>query len=253
MLCKRVIPTMLVRGRTLVKGERFNSWRSIGNAMQAAKVHAARGVDELCILDISATAEGRGPDLDMVRELSEGCFIPITVGGGIRSVDDINQLLRAGADKVAICTGAVDVHGLVEAAADRFGSQAIVVSMDIRQSNVWVKSGSCGRCWAIERKIQNPAAWARRYQDRGAGEILLQSIDRDGTMEGYDLDLIREVSAAVTVPVIASGGCRDYADMLSAFKAGADACAAGALFSFTDATPRGAAQFLKFNNVEVRL
>jgi len=248
MLCKRVIPSMLVRGRTLVKGERFNSWRSIGHAAQAARIHAARGVDELMILDISATAEGRGPDLDLVRELSEGCFIPITVGGGVRSLKDIDALLRAGADKVAVCTFALERPTFVSEAAARFGAQAIVGCVDVRQPG-WPCSESGSLAWHLFGAL----VWAKALADAGAGEILLTSVDRDGTMEGYDLDLIREVSTAVGVPVIASGGCRDYADMLAAFKAGADACAAGAMFAFTDATPRGAAQFLKRNNIEVRV
>lgn len=235
MLAKRVIPTMLVRGRTLVKGERFDSWRSIGHALQAAKVHAARGVDELMILDISATAEGRGPDLDMVRELSEGCFIPITVGGGVRSVEHIDALLRAGADKVCIGRGAE----VLPAASERFGKQALVASLDINDED------ALGLGYATEQ--------AANLAFMGAGEILLQSVQRDGTLQGYDLDLIREVSAAVSIPVIASGGCGTYDHMLEAFKAGADACAAGAMFAFTDATPRGAAKHLKEHGICVRL
>lgn len=246
MLAKRIIPTMLVRGRTLVKGERFDSWRSIGHAAQAARIHAARGVDELMILDISATAEGRGPDLDLVRELSEGCFIPITVGGGVRSIDDVNALLRAGADKVCINTAAREDPKFIRRAAERFGSQAIVVCVE-HDHHLAVLKG--------RRKhfIPHPAIFAREMSDAGAGEILLSSVVRDGTMEGYELDVIRSVSTNVPVPVIVSGGCRGYPDMLAAFKAGADACAAGAMFAFTDATPRGAAQFLKRNNIEVRV
>lgn len=245
-LARRIIPTLLVRGRTLVKGERFDSWRSIGHAAQAARVHAMRQVDELMILDIAATAEGRGPDLELVRELSEGCFIPITVGGGVRSIDDVDQLLRAGADKVAICTAFWEVPDLVDRATDRFGSQAIVVSLDVREGAATTRCGAhnCGMP-ALRAALQ--------AENAGAGEILLSSVLRDGTMQGYDLDLVREVSTAVSIPVIASGGCASYADMASAFKVGADACAAGALFAFTDATPKGAAQFLKRNNIEVRV
>lgn len=237
---------MLVRGRTLVKGRQFAGDRSIGHVLQAARVHAMRGVDELCILDIAATAEGRGPDLDMVRELSEGCFIPITVGGGVRTLGDIDALLRAGADKVAVRTAA-HRPGFVEQASMRFGSQAIVVSLDVRHGLVHVAHD--------EAQIVHggPAQAARDMQEAGAGEILLQDIERDGTMNGYNVELVREVSNAVSVPVIASGGCSSYADMVSAFKAGADACAVGALFAFTDATPRGAAQFLKRNHIEVRV
>lgn len=239
---------MLCRGRTLVKGKSFQGDRSIGHVMQAAQVHAKRGVDELCILDIAATAEGRGPDLDMVRELSAGCFIPITVGGGVKTLQDIDDLLRAGADKVSI--GAAWREGsavLIRRAAERFGRQAIVVVLDIKNDEVW----NGGR--PVPADAYDWPLWARRLDAWGAGEILLQSVDRDGTMTGFDLDLIREVSAATTIPVIASGGCRDYADMLAAIQAGADGVAAGALFAFTDSTPRGAAKYLREHNVCVRL
>ncbi len=246
MLAKRIIPSLLVKGRTIYKGEKFNCWRSIGHALQGAQVHARRGVDELLVLDVAATAEGRGPDLNMVRELSEGCFTPITVGGGVRTLCDINALLRAGADKVAIGTGWVEVPNLIRDAAARFGRQAIVASLDVSQGTVVCRNGQMMPGW-------NPYSKAEWLDAQGAGEILLSNVDRDGTMQGYDLDLIRKVSAAVSVPVIASGGCRDYDDMLAAFKAGADACAAGALFSFTDATPKGAAKHLKAAGLEVRL
>lgn len=238
---------MLVRGRTLVKGERFNGWRSVGHAAQAARIHAARGVDELCILDVSATAEGRGPDLDLVRELSADCYIPITVGGGVRSLEDIDALLRAGADKVAICTGAWEVVDLFEDAAKRFGGQAIVASVD---------AGPRGRvtyrCGA-KTLGYTPRYVAGLLEQYGAGEILLQSVERDGTMVGYDIDLIHEVSKAVSIPVIASGGCSGPEDMLKAIQAGASAVAAGALFQFTDETPRSCAQYLKAKGWEVRL
>jgi cyclase len=236
MLAKRIIPTMLCRGRTLVKGERFKGDRSVGHVMQAARIHAARGVDELCILDIGATAEGRGPDLEMVRELSEGCFIPITVGGGIKSLKDIDALLRSGADKVAIGDAARDPESLLlQAASDRFGRQAIVQIVDYNQSGLATYGTT-----AI-------------FLSKHAGEILLQSVGRDGLMCGYDIDLIREVSAAVSIPVIASGGCSGPEDMLNAIKAGADAVAAGALFQFTDETPKSCAQYLIAHGVEVRL
>jgi cyclase len=250
MLCKRIIPTMLVRGRTLVKGERFDSWRSIGHAAQAAKVHARRGVDELMILDISATAEGRGPDLDLVRELSEGCFIPITVGGGVRSLADIDALLRAGADKVAIGKGWHEVPGLIRDAAARFGRQAIVGIVDDQQYGSWNHpEWACTNAICRKQAVMD-CGWLAR---EGAGEILLQSVDRDGTMQGYDLETIREVSSAVSIPIIASGGCGTPEHMLEAFRAGADACAAGAMFAFSDETPKGVARYLKSAGVEMRL
>lgn len=264
MLCKRVVPTLLVRGRTLVKGKGFAGDRSVGHVLQAAKVHARRGVDELVILDIAATSEGRGPDLEMVRALSADCFVPITVGGGVKSLDDIDALLRAGADKVCLGTAALRVSGLIAGAADRFGRQAIVVSVDYRyvlapgrDSKAPAIALNCGTVGPMITGSDEPfirpmwlVDWA---ETEGAGEILLQCIDRDGTMEGYDLEMITEVAAATSIPVIASGGAGSYADMLAAIHAGADAVAAGAMFAFSDATPRGAAKYLKDHGICVRL
>ena len=245
MLCKRIIPSILVRGKTAYKGEKFNSTRSVGSALASARIHAARGVDELMILDIAATAEGRGPDLDLVLALSEGCFIPITVGGGVRTLKDIDDLLRAGADKVAICTASHEVPDLISRAANRYGNQAIVAVIEHRN---WVTY----RCGSRTVKI-TPVEWAKKLQLAGAGEIVLSNVERDGTLSGYDIEMIRAVSNAVDVPVIASGGCRDYADMEAAFKAGADGCAAGAMFQWTDQTPKGAARFLKQAGLEMRV
>lgn len=247
MLAKRVIPTVLVRGKMAYKGEKFNSSRLIGSALAIMQVHAKRGVDEILCLDIAATAERRGPDLDLVRELSEGCFIPLTVGGGVRSLEHIDQLLRAGADKVAICTAAYREQGLIAEASARFGAQAIVVCIEATADRC-----AKGLFWTDDLPI-TATVCAAAVAAWGAGEILLTSIDRDGMMQGYDLGLIREVSAAVDIPVIASGGCGSYADMLAAFQAGADACASGAMFAFTDNTPKGAAKFLKSRGLEVRL
>jgi len=238
MLAKRVIPTILTKGRLAYKGKQFACDRVIGDALTMAQVHARRGVDELMVLDVSATAEGRSPDLDMVRELTAGCFIPVTVGGGVKSLQDIDALLRAGADKCAIGSASrIPDLTLLQDAAERFGRQAIMVSLDIPGG------------WPADAA----AATAAHLERNGAGEILLQSVDRDGMMCGYDLDLISSVSHAVSIPVIASGGCSSYQDMYEAFIAGADACAVGALFAFSDETPRGAARWLKSRGVEVRL
>jgi imidazole glycerol-phosphate synthase subunit HisF len=243
MLAKRVIPTMLCRGRTLVKGKAFQGDRSIGHVQQAARVHAKRGVDELLILDIGATAEGRGPDLDMVRELSAECYIPITVGGGVRSCEDIDALLRAGADKIAIGAALHKVPALLHNARERFGAQAIVCVIDAMP----------------DRSVRAPgwgpmdAPFVAKYAaDHGAGEIVIQARERDGMLNGYDLDLIREVSVAVSIPVIASGGCGSPEHMHEALQAGADAVAAGAMFAFTDHTPRSCARFLCEKGWEVR-
>jgi cyclase len=195
-----------------------------------------RGVDELLILDIGATAEGRGPDLDLIRELSAEVFIPITVGGGVKSIDDINALLRAGADKVAICSAFMTDPDFVRDASDRFGAQAITVV---------IEHNAEGQTFPVLQ-----AQWA---EEVGAGEIVVQSKPRDGMMNGYALPVIGAVASAVDIPVVASGGCSGYADMAEALKRGASGVAAGALFAFTDCTPRGAAVYLSDHGIPVRL
>lgn len=232
MLAVRIIPTLLYRGATLVKGRQFRSWRSVGHVQQAARIHAMRGVDELCCLDIGATPEGRGPDFDLVEKLTDGNFCPVTVGGGVRTVEDVKLLLRAGADKVCIKSAYWSIPEFARA----FGSQAIVAAVDYIDSYRDVG-------------IRNAMA----MEQGGAGEILLTSIDREGTMEGYDLDTIKAVSEAVSIPVIAHGGCGTYAHMLEAIQAGASAVAAGAMFQFSDNTPKGAAEYLAAKGIEVRL
>lgn len=234
MLAKRIIPTILCRDWQLVKGIAFDSWRSVGLAAQAVRIHQARGVDELCLLDISATKEGRGPCLALVEDLANACFMPLSVGGGVRSVQDVRDLLHAGADKIVIGSSIRTIRD----AASIVGSQAIVASVDVRNGMV--------------RGVP-PDVWAITMERYGAGEILLQCVERDGTLAGYDLALIRKVSQAVSIPVIASGGCGTYEHMAEAILAGADAVAAGAMFQFTDATPKGAAQYLATQGMEVRL
>jgi len=235
MLAKRIIPSVLVRGKTAYKGPGFGDQctRSVGSALAICRTHARRGVDELLILDIGATPEGRGPDLELVKQLSDECFIPITVGGGVKTLDDIDALLRAGADKVAIGAAVRDDPALLMASADRFGRQAIVA---IVECDAWQAAGVI--CKGVEML--------------GAGEIVLQSVDRDGHMSGYDLDSIRSASCC-DVPLIVSGGCRGELDMFEAIAAGADGVAAGALFQFTDTTPRDCARYLHSNGIEVRL
>lgn len=246
MLAKRIIPTLLTRGRQLVKGRGYDSWRYVGVAAQAVRIHQSRGVDELAILDITATAEGRGPDLDLIASLSETCFMPLSVGGGVKSVQSVRGLLNAGADKIILGTAAHENPHLINDIADTVGSQAITVSIDIKAGTVWTHSGT------VNTGL-DPLTYAALAEKNGAGEILLSSIDRDGTMEGYDLDLIQKISHAVHIPVIASGGCGTYQHMLEAIQAGADAVAAGAMFQFTDQTPKGAAEYLAAHNIEVRL
>lgn len=233
-LATRIIPTLLCRGRQLVKGKQFNAWRSVGLVAQAVRIHQARGVDELVMLDIAATKEGRGPDLKLVEELTKDCFMPLAVGGGVRSIDDIQDLLRAGADKVVIKSAGLD---LVRRASKIVGCQAIVAAMDYDDDVP---------PWQRTRIAQE---WA----DAGAGEILLTRMDYEGMMHGYDLRTIYAVARDVDIPVIAHGGCGTYEHILRAVQAGASAVAAGAMFQFTDATPLGAAEYLATQGIETRI
>jgi cyclase len=246
MLAKRIIPTLLCRGRTLVKGQKFDSWRSVGVAEQAVRIHQAREVDELVLLDITATAEGRGPDLNLVEQLAEACFMPLTVGGGVRNVEDVRTLLKAGADKVVVGTAAYrDPYALFKM-AEAVGTQAIVVAVDVKGKSVYVESGKT-------QTQSAPLRFARMASWCGAGEILLTSIDREGTMAGYDLKLVHEIATDLDIPVIANGGCGSYEHMHQALEAGASGVAAGAFFQFTDHTPKGAAEYLAARGLEMRV
>lgn len=251
MISKRIIPVILCRGRQMVKGIRFNSWRSVGVAAQAVRVHQMRGVDELVLLDIGATEAGRGPDLELVSELATTCFMPLAVGGGVRNLHDVHMLLRAGADKVVIGSAAID-SSVVRDAARVVGSQAIVVSIDVKAG---VVHGRCGTkpYHSSPDEPLGPETWAIEVQQMGAGEILLTSVDSEGTMRGYDLNLISRIARLVNIPVIAHGGCGNYEHMYEALRAGADAVAAGAMFQFTDATPAEAARYLAGRGIETRI
>lgn len=243
-LAHRVIPTILCRGRVAFKGERFQATRSIGLAENLIRVHAARLVDEVVLLDIGATPEGRGPDLSLVEELSEALFCPLAVGGGIRGVEDVRALLRAGADKVVIGTARPRA---IREIADAVGSQAVVAAIDYREDGyVYKKCGTL--CVPV-----TPRLWARELERAGAGEILLTAIEREGTLAGYDLPMLAAVAGEVGIPVVAHGGCSGWRDMGQAIRAGASAVAAGALFQFTDLTPREAAQHLVKDGIEARV
>lgn len=251
MLKKRVIPTLLFKDVGLVKGISFDSWRRVGTAMQSVKVYNVRDVDELMFLDISATDAGREPDYEAINELADECFVPLTVGGGVRNIEDVRRLLLAGADKVAINSAAVDDTELIARSANRFGSQCVVISIDTKYVNgehkVFTHSGKKETRWRA-------CDWAKQAENLGAGEILLTSIDRDGTMSGYDLGLIRSVVDNVSIPVIASGGAGCYEDMEKALRVGgASAVAAASIYHFTEQTPLEAKRYLKARGVPVRL
>lgn len=242
-LARRIIPTLLYRGTQLVKGKQFNSWRSVGHALQAARIHAARGVDELVMLDIGATPSRTEPNYALIEALTADAFTPIAVGGGITKLSQIKRLLSAGADKIVIGSS---LAALTEA-SDTVGCQAVVAAIDYDVSGqVWRQCG-------LEATGMDVVAMARLAEGAGAGEIMLTCINREGGMEGYDIETLKRVVEAVSIPVIAHGGCGAYEHMHEAIQAGADAVAAGAMFQFTDQTPRGAAEYLAAQGVEVRI
>jgi imidazole glycerol-phosphate synthase subunit HisF len=238
MLKIRVIPTLLWKGPGLVKGAGFDSWRRVGPVLPAIRVYNRREVDELVLLDIAATPDDEQPDLESLADYGQDCFVPLCFGGGIRDSDQVRALLRSGADKVSVNSAAYARPDLVRDIARRHGTQCVVASIDVRPAGRgrWTCFSHAG----MRDTGQDAVAWARQMQDAGAGEILLTSIDRDGTFQGYDLDLIAAVSAAVSVPVIASGGAGGYGDMVAAVRAGASAVAAASIFHFTELTPAGA-------------
>lgn len=251
MLKVRVIPTLLWKGFGLVKGVGFNSWRRVGSVLPAIKVYNTRDVDELVLVDITASPENNAPDHDSVSDFSDECSVPLTVGGGITTIDQIVALLHAGADKVSLNSVIYERPSFVDEAANRFGAQCIVVSIDARRTEGG--SYTCFSHAGARETGRDPVSWAKELAGRGAGEILLTSIDRDGTMTGYDLDLIERVTKAVDIPVIASGGAGQYGHMVEAVRdAGASAVAAASIFHFTEQTPAGAKQALLAAGIPVR-
>jgi cyclase len=238
-LAVRVIPCLDVDAGRVVKGVNFVDLRDAGDPVELARAYDAQGADELVFLDITASSGDRATTYDVVRRTAEQVFIPLTVGGGVRTVDDIDLLLRAGADKVGVNTAAIARPELLREAAERFGSQCVVLSVDARRCPEGVSTPSG---WEVtthggRRSTAIDAIdWALRAAELGAGEILLNSMDADGTKDGYDLDLIRAVRAAVSVPVIASGGAGRVEDFAPAVDAGADAVLAASVFHFGDLT-----------------
>ncbi|RRQ12353.1 imidazole glycerol phosphate synthase subunit HisF [Corynebacterium bovis] len=239
-LAVRVIPCLDVDGGRVVKGVNFTGLRDAGDPVELAARYEADGADELTFLDVSASTEGRGTMLDVVRRTADQVFIPLTVGGGVRSAEDVDALLRAGADKVSVNSAAVARPELLSELSRRFGAQCVVLSVDARR----VPAGGDPQPSGFEVTTHggtrsaglDAVEWARRGEELGVGEILLNSMDGDGTRQGFDLELIRAVRAAVTVPVIASGGAGEAAHMPPAVAAGADAVLAASILHFGDTT-----------------
>jgi imidazole glycerol-phosphate synthase subunit HisF len=248
----RVIPCLDVAGGRVVKGVNFRGLRDAGDPAERASAYDAAGADEIVFLDVTASSEGRDTMCNVVRRAAECVFIPLTVGGGVRSVADVDRLLRAGADKVALNTAAIARPELVTDVAERFGSQCVVVSVDARRgpcpSGFEVTTHGGRRGTGLDA-----VEWAARAAGLGAGEVLLNSIDADGVRAGYDLPLIRAVRAAVTVPVIASGGAGELAHFAPAVRAGADAVLAASVFHFGGMTIAAVKESLRAAGYPVRL
>ena len=251
MLKVRVIPTLLWKNVGLVKGVGFDSWRRVGTVLPAIKVYNLREVDELILLDITATEEARDPDYGSIEEFSAECFVPLTVGGGVSNLGQIRRLLLAGADKITINSAAYANPDLIRQAARRFGSQCIVVAIDVR--TLPAGGYECyGRCGMKPTGLE-PKTWAKQVEALGAGEILLTSVERDGTMQGYDLELTRQVAESVRIPLIASGGAGTYEHLFDAIATGrASAVAAASMFHFTQQTPLAAKQHLAAKGLPMR-
>jgi cyclase len=231
-LAIRVIPCLDVDNGRVVKGVNFTALRDAGDPVEMAKVYDAEGADELTFLDISASSQGRDTTLEVVRQTAEQVFIPLTVGGGVRGADDVDRLLRAGADKVAINTGAIALPAVIEQIAHRFGSQVLVLSVDARRSPDMPSGYEVTTHGGSRSAGLDAVEWARRGADMGAGEILLNSMDADGTRDGFDLPMLRAVRDVVGIPVIASGGAGAVEHFAPAVEAGADAVLAASVFHF---------------------
>jgi cyclase len=251
MLAKRLIPCLDVDRGRVVKGVRFVSLKDAGDPVECAARYDQEGADELVFLDITASSDARPTTLDMVKRVADAVFLPFTVGGGVRRLEDADELLRAGADKVAVNTAAVQDPELLSRLAHRFGSQAVVLAIDARSRGdstfeVYVRGGRTPTG-------KDAVAWAREGASRGAGEILLTSMDRDGTKDGFDLPLTRAVAEAVSVPVVASGGCGRVAHMAEVFeKTGASAALAASIFHFGEVRLPEARAELRAAGIEVR-
>jgi cyclase len=252
MLTKRVIPCLDVKDGRVVKGVNFVDLVDAGDPVEQARIYDRAGADELCFLDITASSDNRGIIYDVVRATAEHCFMPLTVGGGVREVQDVRNLLLAGADKVSINTAAVTRPDFVAEAARKFGTQCIVVAID-------AKRGGTGGFEVFTHGGRNPTgieavAWARRMTELGAGEILLTSMDRDGTKQGFDVELTRAVADAVSVPVIASGGVGNLDHMVGGIVSGhADAVLAASIFHFGDYSISDAKRAMQAAGLPVRL
>lgn len=250
MLKPRIIPCLDIKNGRVVKGINFENLIDAGDPVQQAKFYCEQGADELCFLDISASQEKRDIILDVVKEVAKVCFIPFTVGGGIREISDFSNLLKSGADKVSVNSAAIKNPDLITKASQKFGSQCVVVAID-------AKKADDGTYQIFTHGGQKPTGidaikWAKKVEDLGAGEILLTSMDRDGTKIGYDLELLEKITQATSIPIIASGGVGNLEHIKDGLNAGATAALAASIFHFRKYSIKQAKDFLKSHEIAMR-
>jgi len=253
-LAIRIIPCLDVADGRVVKGVNFQNLVDAGDPVELASYYAENGADEITFLDISASKDDKKTIIDVVKKTAEAVFVPLTVGGGVRSVEDVDLLLRAGADKVTINTSAISNSDLINAISKRFGSQVLVISIDARRTGEkFAVSGYEVTTHGGSKSAGLDAlAWTKQAVERGAGEVLLNSMDKDGTKDGFDLELISLVKKNISVPLIASGGAGKVSDFVPAVKAGADALLAASIFHFQEVSIKQVKAELKANNIEIR-
>ena len=252
MLKKRIIPCLDVKDGRVVKGINFVDLIDAGDPVEQASIYNQNGADEICFLDITASSDKRDILLDTVKKTAECCFVPLTVGGGVRSIQDIRKLLLAGADKVSINTAAIKNPDLIKESANKFGSQCIVVAIDAKKTkdNTWEVFTHGGR----EPTQLNALEFAKLAQENGAGEILLTSMDRDGTKEGYDIELTKKISSSLNIPVIASGGVGNLEHLFDGLKLGnASAVLAASIFHYGKYSIKEAKEYLNSKGIPIRL
>lgn len=247
---KRIIPCLDVKDGRVVKGTNFVGLKDAGDPVEIAKRYNDEGADELCFLDITASYEERDTIVHIVEKVAKTLFIPLTVGGGIRSIDDISRLLNAGCDKISLNSAAIKNPSLVEQAANKFGSSCVVVAIDAKKTgnshNVFINGGR------IDTGL-DAYLWAKKVAQLGAGEILLTSMDSDGTKAGFDIELTSKISALVSVPVIASGGAGSMEHILDVFRCGADAALAASIFHYKEIEIKALKEYLSANGISVRM
>ena len=251
MLKTRIIPCMLFNGLNLIKTIRFDTIRNLGNPVQMARVYNSRNVDELIFIDMKATQEKRSPALEIIKEIAKECFMPLTIGGGIHSMKDIENLLKIGADKISINSEAIENSTFISQAAKKLGSQCVVISIDAKKIG---KEYFVFKNRGLINTKKTAVEWAKEVERLGAGEIFLTSIDQDGAMTGYDSELIKKVSSAVSIPVIASGGAGKVQDIIDAIKiGGADAVSLASMFHYSGHTANSIKERMVKAKISVRL